>query len=196
MKYCYLLSLLFLICSFSQASDPVQGYLITKNGKKLTGKIGEIYFNQHGSQLVFMNDFGNVYNIHCALIRGFALQKGADMIYYETRYLRNTWYFMLVLYKGEQLSLYKAPQVHYEDYGPISLIKHSHDQPTQFWIENQHYRMSKINRIGFRRKMRKLLKQNAPELAEKIGQPGYRYKNLVKIVDEFNQICQKNRKLL
>ncbi len=196
MKYCYLLPLFLLLCSFSQASEPARGYLITKNGKKLTGKIGEIYFNQNGSQLIFINDFGTVYNIHSALIRGFAVQRGPNIVFYESRYLRNRWSFLLVVYKGEQLSLYKAPELEYEDFGPISLIKYSHDEPTQFWIENQHYRLSKINRIGFRRKMRKLMNMQAPELVKKIGTPGYRYRDLVTIVDEFNKICRKNRKLL
>ncbi|GJM34765.1 MAG: hypothetical protein DHS20C18_37660 [Saprospiraceae bacterium] len=196
MKYCYLLSLLFLWCSFSHASDPSRGYLITKNGKKLTGVIGEIYHSQYGSQVIFINDFGNTYSIHSALVRGFALQKGSEVVFYESRYLRKRWQFLLVVYKGEELSLYKGSEPEYQEIGPLSFIHYYQEEPTQFWVENQSFRMSKVARIGFRRKMRKLLSVQAPKLASKIGKPGYRFSNLLEIVDEFNKICRKNEKLL
>ena len=48
-----------------------KGYLITLDGKSITGKILEVYYSEWYASLTFENDFGNSYSIHPATIHGF-----------------------------------------------------------------------------------------------------------------------------
>ncbi len=191
MKYCYaLILLLFGLAVTLRGGDLYRGYLVTKNGKQLTGYLGNIQHNGGESRVVFVNDFGTPYKIHPALIRGFVFRKDERWIAFESKRNRRNWMFLRVVYKGDRVSLYKAPE---ERQG---LVVGSNGVALQTYTTHEYYielndrQPYRLRRWGFRRRMRRLLNKRAPELAEKIGQKGYRFDNLEKIVKEFNETLQ------
>jgi hypothetical protein len=62
-------------------------------------------------------------------------------------------------------------------------------------LEKEGERPFRIYLIGFRKQMRKTV-ADFPELAAKIGQEGYRYKNLKKILIEYNKWYEDTRIML
>ncbi|NJL75787.1 MAG: hypothetical protein HC892_12960 [Saprospiraceae bacterium] len=47
------------------------GYIITLDGKRLTGQIGDVSYSNIISNVEFVNDFGTPYQLRAELIRGF-----------------------------------------------------------------------------------------------------------------------------
>lgn len=186
MKYCYTLLLLLGLTLSLSASDFERGYLVTKNGMRLTGFLGVIQHSVHKSAVVFVNDFGTPYTIEPERVRGFVIQRSEGFVAYESKYDRSRWLFLKVIYKGDGMNLYKAPELRQEMV--ISSMGFSTRTFTthEYYLEIKGRTPFKLKRWGFRKRMRRLLRPRAPKLSEKIGAPGYRYNDLEKIVREFN----------
>ncbi len=168
-----------------------RGYLVTKNGKKLTGSISEVFGE---NQILFINDFGTPYKIHAALIYGFVINRQGKNIFYASKFSGKKWHFMQLLYKGESMNLYSAPIIQLQNNafnqfgGGNPKLIHS----DAFFVEINGRLPVQVSRVNFKKSMRRLLKTEAPELAKLIGSKGYRFKNLQEIILKYNEIIQKS----
>ncbi|MDX1666885.1 MAG: hypothetical protein R3350_06640 [Saprospiraceae bacterium] len=193
MRKLYLLCLLIVFTTVSSYSRISSGYIITKSGTRLTGFIGDLYFSDHKSEVVFINDFGTPYSFSPRLIDGFVFQNGSELVVYESKYARQNWMFLKIIAKGKGINLYQSPEEKVDMLvrgGQMVVQTRSH---REFWVENRGRNPQKVKRLGFRKQMRRLLKERAPKLAKKIGSPGYKYRNLEKIIEEYNEICRETR---
>jgi hypothetical protein len=177
----------------SPLPDPAKGYIVTRNGKSLTGAIGNIFHTSYGSEVTFINDFGTIYQIHPFLIKGFVFQEQKDMVTYESKYSERKWLFLRVLHKGKYISVYKSPEKKsVVNFTRVSFMAETVKNDV-YWLELHGKNPTQIRRMGFKKQMKKLLKRRAPELAEKIGTKGYRFKNLTEIAEAYNRKCEETR---
>lgn len=190
----------FFFCLFFlwQAAEAklYEGYIITKTNYQLTGKIGSINQGEFGSIVEFVNDFGTPYFLHPALIKGFVVEDGPRLQLYESKYWKNEWMFLRVVFPGQNLRLLRSPEevVNY-DIVNGRLISETREI-NEYWLEIPGKRMFLVRRLNFRRKMRRLISEVSPALAEQIGQPGYRYKDLYQIVKEYERQCNLGKRRL
>ncbi|MCB0628785.1 MAG: hypothetical protein KDD15_03610 [Lewinella sp.] len=182
MKKLYLLLVGLIIYSTLLSAEDHKGYIITHSGIRLTGKISTIFHSDFGSELTFINDFGTSYQIHPALIRGFAFRNKEDLnILYESRFTKGTWVFLEVIYRGEDMSLYKAPEERLSIAHGFNTI-----MLEEYYVDVPGRHMTPLTRHRYKQRFRRLVKKSEPGLAKKIGKPGYRFKDLVRIIEEFN----------
>lgn len=188
MKRLYVLIIaLFFLSGSSLSAEEYKGYIITHSGIRLTGMIGTIFHSDFGSELTFINDFGTSYQIHPALIRGFAFRNEENLnILYESRYTKGSWIFLEVIYRGRDMSLYKAPEERVSIAHNFNTI-----QLEEYWVDVPGGNMVPLTRYRYKRRFRRLVKKSEPELAKKIGKPGYKFQDLVKIIEEFNRLQQE-----
>jgi hypothetical protein len=190
------LSALFALCLFGGLSAAAyKGYLVTKNNFHLTGFVQEVTYTPATITVTFANDFGNVYQIHPALVKGFAFVKDNQLFSYVSRYYRGQWYFLEVITDGELLSLYEIPPTSASwvdgSFQALSLL-----DLDRFWVQLRRQAIQPVKRWGFRKQMRRLLTLRQPELSRKIGSSGYRYRNLPEIVAECNERFRRKRRRL
>jgi len=173
----------------SEAVNNSRGYIVTLSGDHLTGRIGDVIEGNGTSFVMFINDFGTPYMIRAELIRGFAFKENKDMLEYETQFDSRKWLFMKVVVRGAGISLYKSPgyNISNQSGGSVNVINNRNFQPGRYYIVRGDRNPIPVKRWGFRRNMRKILKERAPEVASKIGDKGYRFKNLEKIIKEYNR---------
>jgi hypothetical protein len=187
MKKFYFVIISLLLFSSSTFAKDYQGYIITLSGIRLTGKISTIFHSDFGSELTFINDFGTSYQIHPALIQGFAFRNDDDHnILYESRYTKGTWIFLEVIYRGRKMSLYKAPEERISIAHGLSTI-----QLEEYWVDVPGGKMTPLTRHRYKRRFRRLIRETEPELAKKIGKKGYKFNDMVKIIEEFNRRQQE-----
>lgn len=166
-----------------------KGYLVTRNGVWLTGTISAIFDE---NQIIFVNDFGTPYQIHAFLILGYVVNnEEGDKDLYVSKYSGNKWRFMKMLYQGENVGLYTAnveykPMIRPEAVQDYRFTKSIFKD--EYFIEFRAGYPVLITRAKFKKIMKRLLKKRAPELSNKIGKKGYRYKDMLKILKEFNMI--------
>ena len=128
------------------------------------------------------------------LIKGFVFKKESKFVAYESKFSRKKkWRFLEVLLKGEGMSLYRSPieKVTLTDNGLFTQTRTY--RSNEYWLEIRGRSPIRLNRMGYRKKFRRLMQKIAPELAQKIGKKGYRFKNILKIVEEYNEEYQKTR---
>lgn len=194
MKRLYLLLLVPLFFISSLQAEAFKGYIVTLNGKRLTGYIGAVtYPSSKHSEVVFINDFGTPYQIKAQLIKGFVFVQGSDYRIFESKYDQKRWMFLQVLFKGEGMSLYRAPEerVRYDmSNGSIQTQSYSVEE---FWLESNGKAPVKVKRMGFKKKLKRLIARRAPELAEKIGKKGYKFNDLIRIIEEYNDKYDKTK---
>lgn len=178
------ISLLSFVFARGQAA---KGYLVSKNGKQLTGYIGEIYHSTSTSTLLFMNDLGSTYEIEAELIKGFVCKRNQQLEAYKSKLIKDRWCFLKVVVHGEGLVLYQAPKEVMYHFSAQGIQTHKIRTTTEFWIEAGNESPLKLNRWGYKNKLRQIFKHKAPTLASKIGQEGYRYKDLPIIIEAYNQ---------
>lgn len=184
MKKLYFLLISLFIFSSSASAESYKGYIITHSGTRLTGMISTIFHSDFGSELTFINDFGTSYQIHPALIRGFAFKKSEGInTLYESRYCQGNWVFLEVIYRGLEMSLYKAPEERLSIANGFDKIRLE-----EYFVEVPGRHMVALTRHRYKSRFRRLVKKSEPELAKKIGKPGYRFKDLVKVIEEFNEM--------
>ena len=173
----------------AEAISNSRGYIVTLSGDHLTGRIGDVIDGNGTSFVMFINDFGTPYMIRAELISGFAYKENKDMLEYETQFDSRKWLFMKVIVRGPGINLYKSPgyKISNKSGGSINVINNRNFQPGRYYIVRGDRNPIPVKRWGFRRNMRQILKDRAPEVASKIGEKGYRFKNLEKIIKEYNR---------
>lgn len=189
-------SLLFcslLFSAFLQA-ETYQGYLITKNNIHLTGFFSTIDHNEGGSNVAFINDFGDVYSIHPALVQGFAFRKGEDTHLYVSRREKRRWVFLRLIYKGDFVSLMQAPENRTDSFLTPSGVENRTVRFREYWVETPNRTAFPVRRVGFRKEMRKFCERGAPRLAEKIGKAGFRYRNIREIIEAYELERRKRKR--
>lgn len=191
MRYSFTLFLVLgcLLCGWSA---DFKGYLITKNNYHLTGFINSVSVTPFGLSVQFTNDFGNRYDIHPALVRGFAFQDGSNVKVYVSHFYEGHWLFLETVYEGEVLSLFQAPDL--EEKWVNGAIR----QPTtfimeRFWLKRRQREIYPINRFGFRKQMRRLLGDNARALQDELGKQNFRYRDLLDIVKSYNERYHRSK---
>ena len=186
---------LFLICSVVLgAQTPPEklypGYIVSLNGHKLTGQIGGLKPVEGRVTVVFVNDFGNQYTFSATLIRGFAFHEKEEVQGYTTRRIDGVWTFLRVVEHGPAATLYVAPQLQVsfnlygEDYFSVS------EPINNFFLETESADLFHLRPLKFKKQLPRVFHAHAPELARKIGTLGYRFKDLEKIVAEYNEIIR------
>ncbi|PSR11352.1 MAG: hypothetical protein DA408_11305 [Bacteroidetes bacterium] len=198
MRPFYLLLLFFVLLGALQAQhqQPLQGYIVTKNHYHLTGFIGQIDHSQYGTMVKFINDFGTPYVLHPALIRGFVFYEGPAIYAYESKLWRSNWLFLRVLYAGDNVRLLQTPELQTDFVVIDGQMVAQRKKIKQFWVEVAGGRILPLKRSGFRGQMKSLIADVSPQLAQKIGRPGYRFQNLYEILAEYDQECIKGKRRL
>lgn len=185
MRYLYVALLLLL--PFMLSSMPWPGYIVSKNGKQLTGYIGAITHQARTSTVVFINGFGDVYEIEAERIKGFAFEAKGALFAFETKTLNRTHRFLRILHKNGPMELFVLTYDSMNNWGFTGQTLPNEQR--SYWLRLQgDEEMVKISRWGFRRKLRRLLQHSTPALAEKIGQKGYQFDDMPAIVEIYNQL--------
>jgi len=199
MKNLYTFSavLLLLLTSFSETqADSFRGFVITKDGKRLSGSIDDdIFYSNLHSTVTFTNDFGTTYNYRAELIGGFVYRMGAQLVEYESKYKQRQWCFMRVLHRGEVLTLYKLPEEKTNFAINERGLQTYTSNKREYWLQFAKKRPFRVKRWGFKRKMKHRLR-HYPSVAKQIGKKGYRYKDLEEIVQKVNAVYRANRETI
>ena len=179
-------------------SEVFKGYIVTKNGIKLTGQIGTVTQSARENSVIFINDFGNIYTIYPQLIKGFAFEQDSSAVLFESKIERyeKKWVFMKVLCKGKGLNLYINVSERYNSLISPYETRTKSFKTKDFFLEVNGKIPFKVKRLGFKKQIHKLVQRRAPALANKIGQKGYRYKDLVNIINQYNDVIQKSKRFL
>lgn len=200
MKYCYTVFISTLVVTLLSASprgaDLRQGYIITKSNHHLTGYIGHITHTPYGSRVEFVNDFGTPYSLHPALIKGFVYLEGPALRHFESKVWRRQWLFLQVVYPGAEVRLLQSPESITTYELREGRLTSDTWEKTQYWLDLPNRRLTPIRRWGFRRDMRRLVEDVSPSLAEKIGRRGYRFRDLAKIIEEYDRILRQGTRRL
>ncbi len=186
---------LFLLFSVSLSAASYPGFLLTKDGYKLTGYFNEISYIPTGNVMVFTNDFGDQYVIHPFLVEGFGFNLGGQSLRYVSRYHEGQWYFLREDISGKALTLYRLPDGS-DRWVDDSLLRLFVTPPPTYYLGYGKGEILPVPRNGFRRSLRDFFRESAPGLADKIGGKGYRYRDLTTIVEEFNALKGRTRRRL
>lgn len=184
---------LLVCCPLLAQGMPWPGYIVSKNGKKLTGHIGVMQHQARTSTVVFINDFGDTYEIEAERIKGFVFEANGVLFAFESKALHPAHRFLRILHKNGPMELfvltYDSGATWEYTLQTLPSIQRS------YWIRLQGEEpMVKVSRWGFRRKLRQLLRPKAPALAEKIGQKGYRFDDMPGIAEIYNQLMAPSAK--
>lgn len=193
MKQLYSLFVLLLLSLTLLQGSVHKGYIVTKNGKHLTGYIGSITYMGASTEVVFINDFGTPYNLRPELIRGFVFRREEKVVIYESLPTDRGWMFLEIIAKGDDMSLYRSPSEKTTLYIANSGFRTQTFKTTEYWIQRKDRRPFRLKKWRYRKRLRKLFREKAPELAEKIGDKGYRFKDLAKIIEEYNVILAREK---
>jgi hypothetical protein len=185
------ISLLSLAIARAQTA---KGYLVSKNGKQLTGYIGDIYYSTGTSTLLFMNDFGDTYEIEAERIKGFVCKRNQKLEAYKSKEIKGRWYFLKVIIRSENLVLYQAPKEVMYHFSTGGIQTHKSRSTTEFWIEAENEIPMKLSKWGYKNKLQQIFQGRAPNLTAKIGQKGYRYKNLPDIIESYDLELKAQRR--
>lgn len=178
---------LLVCCPLLVQSMPWPGYIVSKNGKKLTGHIGVMQHQSRTSTIVFINGFGDTYEIEAERIKGFAFEAQGRLYAFESKKLHQANRFLRILHKNGPMELFVLT---YDSGATWSYTLQTLPSiQRSYWVRLQGTDgMVKITRWGFRRKLRRLLRPMAPTLAEKIGQKGYRFDDMPRITEIYNHL--------
>ena len=185
-RFLLLLFLFPLMLPLNGQDDLLRGYLITLDGKRLLGHIGPINHIRDDFYLYFENDFGTDYNIPPQLIKGFLFKQDSTNFIFESYYHNGRWTYLQLIYPGDEILLYQTPNiqvnwVQFEGQARPIIPKHKH-----LWIKAKHHKITRIKRLNYKRKLKKIFRKVDPELAKKIGKPGYRFKDIFDILRAYN----------
>lgn len=173
-----------------------KGYLITKDEKFITGQVIAVNSTETSSELVFVNDFGDYYQIHPFLIKGFVFTEKEKVIQYESKFNGQYWMFLRIEVAGNGIRMYKTDNIVYSMKSRFDdNYQKTQSVSKQIWLEQPNGTPFQIYILGFRKTMRGVL-ADFPELAVKIGEKGYRYKNLKSILTEYNEWYEATRLML
>ncbi|MEO0732934.1 MAG: hypothetical protein AAFZ52_08870 [Bacteroidota bacterium] len=195
MRYVYTIGLaVALACSLS--AESFRGFLLTKDNYQLTGYFNLIEYSPTGNFIVFTNDFGDVYDIHPMLVKGFGFSTEGTNFRYVSRFHEGQWFFLREEMAGRALRLYRLPDGN-DRWVDDRVLRLFSTQPPRFYIGyDGGKKLLAVPRAGFKRNLRDFFAEASPELASKIGKKGYRYKDIYAIVGEFNELSGRARRRL
>lgn len=173
------------------------GFVLTLNGYQLTGQIGEIMEINGNHSLIFMNDFGTVYSYHPRMISGFLYKNESKVFYYESKYDGKNWLFLQLLFREKGVSLYQVPEYTTQWIYENGIAKPYSYPVLAFFLDFSNVgNPIKLTRATYKKRLIQLFKKRNPDLAEKIGKPGYRFQNLTEIIKQFTQTLLDKDKII
>ncbi len=194
MRYFHTL-LLVAFFSLSLCAEDYRGFLLTKDNHQLTGYFNLIEYSPTGNYITFTNDFGDVYSIHPMLVKGFGFNEDGQSIRFISRFFAGQWYFLRELASGRHISLYGLPDGS-DRYVDDSMLRLFADPPPAYYLVNKRGEILPVPRVGYKKRLRQFMEQTNPELAKRVGKKGYRYKDMVNIVAEYNVTSGRRRRRL
>ncbi len=206
-SYYFIFALLFFFSNHSliaqriplpeNANDANVGYIVTLDNKKLTGKIGDIFYSDLFSAVIFINDFGTPYQLRAELISGFVFKNNVSLVEYVSLYepKSKNWSFLKVLEKGAYVSLFKAPNERSrknirEDNSTVKALSGD-----KYWIKFKERRPFKVNWLNYKSQLKQYLFAY-PNIRKKIGREGYKFKDLDKIIEEVNTVYTARKRTI
>lgn len=189
-----LLALTFFIFLKISVFAAGKGYLITKDDKFITGQVVSVNYTLTGSEVVFRNDFGDLYQIHPLLIKGFVYREKDKTLEYESKFNGQNWLFLKIEVGGNGIRMYKKNSVAVTNVPGLNYTVTT-QSVKEYWLEKEGGKPFQIFFLGFRKTMRQTI-ADYPELAAKIGEKGYRYRNIKSILLEYNQWYDDTRMML
>jgi len=195
MRYVYTILLAFFL-SVSLSAEAYRGFLLTKDGHQLTGYFNVMEYSPTGNFITFTNDFGDIYSIHPMLVKGFGFSEEGTNFRYVSRFHEGQWFFLREEMAGRYLRLYRLPDGNDRWVDDRVLRLFSNPPPTFYISYEGGKKLLSVPRSGFKRNLRDFFAEASPELAEKIGKKGYRYKDIYAIVGEFNELSGRQRRRL
>ncbi len=174
--------------SLNAQNNLFHGYLITLDGKILSGHIGAINRVGEISYLYFENDFGTKYSIRPQLIKGFVFRRDSLSFIFESHFFRRQWRFLQIIYPGREILLYQSPNIQVDWYILNGRLISRINQTKALWLRAKNQKLIKIKKRNFKRKLKRYFRKSAPELAEKIENNQYQFEDILDIVKEYTQI--------
>jgi len=163
------------------------GFVLTLNHHQLTGQIGEIIDVNGNHSLLFMNDFGTLYTYHPRMIRGFFYRNAKDALFFESKFDGRNWLFLQLLFREKGVSLFQSPDLTTRWISDFDGTLRPVAYPSlEYYLDFQSMgKPIRLTRISYRRKLILLFRGRNPELALRIGKPGYRFQDLPEIIRQF-----------
>lgn len=173
------------------------GFVLTLNGYQLTGQIGEIMEINGNHSLIFMNDFGTVYNYHPRMIGGFFYKKEAKAYFYESKFDGKYWLFLQLLFREKGVSLYQVPEIRTQWIYENGIARPFYYPVLAFFLDFSNLgHPIKLTRATYKKKLVQLFKKRNPVLAGKIGKSGYKFHDLPDIIKQFTQSLMDKEKII
>lgn len=198
MKHAFTFLILFTFLTSTILAEDFEGYIVTKDGIRLTGQIGDLNQNLNANWINFVNDFGDSYYLAPELIKGFVFQQDTTVVAFESKFDTELerWTFMQVVSKGPGLNLYSVVTDRSIEKSIYEENSTKYYKAKAFYLEAKGKFPQKVLRMGFKKQLTDLIKRRAPKFADKIGSRNYRYRDLINIIDEYNAMIRARRKLL
>lgn len=173
------------------------GFVLTLNGYQLTGQIGEIMEINGNHSLIFMNDFGTVYNYHPRMIGGFFYKNEAKAYFYESKFDGKYWLFLQLLFREKGVSLYQVPEIRTQWIYENGIARPFYYPVLAFFLDFSNLgHPIKLTRATYKKKLVQLFKKRNPVLAGKIGKSGYKFHDLPDIIKQFTQSLMDKEKII
>lgn len=193
MRHLYLL--IFIVFASGLSAASYRGFLLTKDGYQLTGYLNVLQYSPGGNIITFTNDFGDVYTIHPFLVRGFGFKYKGESIRFVSRRHSGFWFFLQEEQAGRAINLLRLPDGT-NRWVDDRLLRLFRTPPPRYYLEYGEGQILPVARNGYKRTLRDFFRDASPELADKIGSRGYRYRDMGLIVAEFNERSASRRRRL
>jgi len=164
------------------------GFVLTLNGYQLTGKIGDIMEMNGNHSVIFMNDFGSIYSYHPRMISGFYMKTETNSYFYESKYDGKNWLYLQLLFREKGVSFYQMPVDRIQWIYDKGISRPFSYPVIEYFLDVSSFgNPIKLTKATYRKKLMILFKKRNPDLASKIGKPGYRFQNLPEIIRQFTK---------
>jgi hypothetical protein len=194
MRYFYSLFII-LGLSFSLQAESLRGFLLTKDNYQLTGYFNVLSYSPTGNLITFTNDFGDVYSIHPMLVKGFGFSKEGTSFRFVSRFHEGQWFFLHEDVAGRALSLYRLPDGS-NNWVDDSMLRLFQTPPPTYYFFYGDRKILPIPRSSFKKTLKVFFERRSPAIASKIGKKGFRYRNLIEIVERYNELKGRSRRRL
>jgi len=164
------------------------GFVLTLNGYQLTGQIGDIMEMNGNHSVIFMNDFGSIYSYHPRMISGFYMKTETNSFFYESKYDGKNWLYLQLLFREKGVSFYQMPVDRIQWIYDKGISRPFSYPVIEYFLDVSSFgNPIKLTKATYRKKLMILFKKRNPDLASKIGKPGYRFQNLPEIIRQFTK---------
>lgn len=192
----HILSLFVILgLSLSLQAESLRGFLLTKDNYQLTGYFNVLSYSPTGSLITFTNDFGDVYSIHPMLVKGFGFSKDGTSFSFVSRFHEGQWFFLYEEVPGKALSLFRLPDGT-NNWVDDSMLRLFQTPPPTYYFLYGDRKILPISRLGFKKTLKQFFENRSPALASKIGKKGFRYRDIVDIVVQYNELKGRSRRRL